>query len=189
MPPPSPQPTPPAPSLRLKRQSVVGTSTTQTLSSYRSIGERERAIEKEKPKENLVLDEDIVFVLPKIPTILDNNDFETKREIKEQEDKEINDEIGLQRLRDEVNSGHIPSELEFYFGGPNRNFYLRCSGLNLNRDNSDFTDFLSSDIGSQILRENMFSIYIETGNIFYGNCNTGESIYDFLLRQQEDTKE
>ena len=38
-----------------------------------------------------------------------------------------------------------------------------CSSLNLNRENSDFIDFLSSDIGSQIFKENMLSIHIETG--------------------------
>ena len=34
----------------------------------------------------------------------------------------------------------------------------------------------------------MLSINIETGNIFYENYNTNESMYDFLLRQQDDTK-
>ena len=120
--------------------------------------------------------------------ILDNDDFETKIEIKEQEDKEINDEIDLQRLRDEINSELTPLELELYFGGPNRNFFLICSGSNLNRDNSDLIDFLSSDIGSQIFRENILSIHIKTRNVFYDNYNTGESIYDFLLKQQGDTK-
>ena len=69
--------------------------TTQTLLGNRLIGELERVIEKGKPKKNLVRDEDIVFTLPKIPTIQDNNDFETKKEIKQQEDKKINDEIDL----------------------------------------------------------------------------------------------
>ena len=77
-PPASPPLLPPAPSLRLKRQSDVGTNITQTLLGDRLIGELERVIEKEKPKENLVPDEDIIFTLPKIPTILDNDDFETK---------------------------------------------------------------------------------------------------------------
>ena len=63
-----------------------------------------------------------------------------------------------------------------------------CSSLNLNRENLDFIDFLSSDIGSQIFRENMLSIHIETGNIFYHDYNTGKSIYEFLMRQQDNTK-
>ena len=63
-----------------------------------------------------------------------------------------------------------------------------CSGLNLNRENSDFVDFLFLDIGSQVFREKMLSIHIETGNILFDNYNTNESIYDFLLRQQDETK-
>ena len=34
----------------------------------------------------------------------------------------------------------------------------------------------------------MLSIHIETGNISYENYNPNESIYDFLLRQQDETK-
>ena len=114
----------------------------------------------------MVPDEDFVFTLLKIRTILDNDGFETKKEIKGQEDKEINDEIDLQMLHDKINSGHTPSEVEFYFEGPNRNFFLIYSGLNLNRENSDFIEFLSSDISSQMFRENMLSIHIENGNVF-----------------------
>ena len=58
----------------------------------------------------------------------------------------------------------------------------------MNRENSDFVDFLFLDIGSQVFREKMLSIHIETGNILFDNYNTNESIYDFLLRQQDETK-
>lgn len=34
----------------------------------------------------------------------------------------------------------------------------------------------------------MLSIHIETYNIFYENYNTGQSIYAFFLRQQDDSK-
>ena len=63
-----------------------------------------------------------------------------------------------------------------------------CSKLKLCKDNENFIDFLSSDIGSQILSENMLSIHIETGNIFCENNNTKESSYYFLLMQQDETK-
>ena len=46
------------------------------------IGELEGVIKKKNPKENLVPEDDIVFALPKIPELLDNEDFEQKREIK-----------------------------------------------------------------------------------------------------------
>ena len=88
-----------------------------------------------------------------------------------------------------MDAGEIPNEIEFYFGVPNQNFFIMCSSLNLNRKNSDFIDFLSVGIGSHIFRENMLSIHIETGNIFYGNYNTNESKQDFLLKQQHETKQ
>lgn len=82
----------------------------------------------------------------------------------------------------------MPSELEFYFGGFNPNFFKACAALGLTDDNSNFVDILASDIGSKILGENMLSIHIETGNIFFDGCNTNKSIYDFLIRQQDETK-
>ena len=64
-----------------------------------------------------------------------------------------------------------------------------CLRLGLNKDNASFTDFLSSSIGSQIFRENMLSIHIETENTFYDNYNTNESIHSFLLNKQDETKQ
>ena len=60
----------------------MGTNTTQTMSGDCLIGELERVIEKEEPKEEIVPDENIIFTVPKAPTILDVEDFETKQEIK-----------------------------------------------------------------------------------------------------------
>ena len=74
-------------------------------------------MEKEKPKENLVPENGIVFTLPKIPEILNNGDFEQKQEIKKQQDDEINDGIDLNRLKDQIDPGKIPEEIEFCFGG------------------------------------------------------------------------
>ena len=167
----------------------MGTNTTQTMSGDRLIGELERIIEKEKPKEGVVPDENIIFSLPKIPKILDNEDFEIKQQIKKQKDDKVNEEIDLTRLKDEIDVGEIPKEIEFYFDGKNYNFFLMCSWLGLNKDHESFIDFLSLDIGSQIFRENMLSIHTETGNIFYDNYNTNESIYSFLLNQQDKTKQ
>ena len=147
------------------------------------IREIESIIEKEKPKEEIASNENI-FSLLKMPTILDNEDFEIKQEIKKQKDDEINEEKDLTRLKDEVDAGEIPKEIEFYFDGKNQNLCLMCSQLGLYKDNEHFLDFLSLDIGSQIFRENMLSIHIATGNIFYDNYNTNESMYSFLLNQQ-----
>ena len=72
-------------------------------------------IEKEKPEAN----DDVTLSLPKVPTILDDDKYEKKKEIKKQEDDEIKEKINLQKLNDKINQGNIPSELEFYFGGFN----------------------------------------------------------------------
>ena len=119
---PDPPPLPLTSNLRPKQQRPMATNTNQTLSGDRLIGELERVIEKEKPKENIVLDDDIVFPLPKIPTILDNDDFKVKKQTTEQMNKEIGDEINIHKIQDEINSGNVPSENEFYFGGPSRTF-------------------------------------------------------------------
>ena len=63
-----------------------------------------------------------------------------------------------------------------------------CLWLGLCKDNN-FIDFLPLDIGLQIFRENMFSIHIKMRNILCDNYNTNESIYSFLLNQQDETKQ
>ena len=40
----------------------------------------------------------------------------------------------------------------------------------------------------RIIRENKLLLYIETGNIYHDNLNMNESIYDFILAQQENSK-
>ena len=47
------------------------------------------------------------------------------------------------RLKDEIDAGNIPREIEFYFGGEIDNFFLMCSQLGLKKDNENFIDFLS----------------------------------------------
>ena len=53
-------------------------NTTQTMIGDHLIGELESVIEKEKLKEEIVPDENIIFTLPKILKIHDNEDFEIK---------------------------------------------------------------------------------------------------------------
>ena len=104
------------------------------------IGELERVTEKEKLKEEIVPDENIISSLPKIPTILDNEDFEIKQELRKQKD-EINEEIDLTRLKDEIDAGEILKESDFYFGRENDNFFFMWSRLGLNKDNENLLTF------------------------------------------------
>ena len=109
----------------------MGTNRTQSVSGGCLIGELERVTEKEKLKEEIVPDENIISSLPKIPTILDNEDFEIKQELRKQKD-EINEEIDLTRLKDEI---------DFYFGRENDNFFFMWSRLGLNKDNENLLTF------------------------------------------------
>ena len=95
----------------------------QTMSEKSLIGELGRVIEKEKPKEEIVPDGNIIFSLPKIPTILDNEDFEIKQEIKNQKGGEINKEIDLTRPKDEIDTGKIPPKLDFTLEGKITTFF------------------------------------------------------------------
>ena len=61
--------------------------------------------------------------MPKISTILDNEDFEIKQEKKKKKDEVINEEINLTRLKDGIDAGEILKEIKFYFGGENYNFF------------------------------------------------------------------
>ena len=83
------------------------------------IGELERVIEKEKPKEEIVPDENIIFTLPKAPTILDDKDFETKQEIKKHKYDEIQQQIDLTRLKDEIAREKFLGKLNFTLEGKN----------------------------------------------------------------------
>ena len=85
--------------------------------------------------------------------------------------------------------GEVLKELAFYFGGLNKNFFYACQNLGLNEDNTPSSDFLYYDIGSQIFRENSLSIHIETANVYFDGYNMNQSIYKFLLSQQDETKQ
>lgn len=67
--------------LTFQRENDVAKNTTKTSGDH-LMGELERVIGKEKPKENLAPDKDIVLTLPKLPRIFDNDDFEQKQETK-----------------------------------------------------------------------------------------------------------
>ena len=80
-------------------------------------------------------DDDVVFTLPKLQTILENDESEQRQEIKKQQDKGLNDEIDFKRLKDQIDSGEkitdieLLKDIEFYFGGPSPNFFFNVFKL------------------------------------------------------------
>ena len=78
----------------------------------------------------------------------------------------------------------VPFEFEFFHGGPNEKFSEIIRSLVPNTDNLEFLDFLQSNICKKILLDNKLKIHVETGNIYYDNTDTNESIHEFIIAQQ-----
>ena len=45
-----------------------------------------------------------------------------------------------------------------------------------------------TDFGPRLMKENNLSVHIESGDLYYNGTNTGESIYDFVLSQNDFSK-
>ena len=97
-------------------------------------------------------------------------------------------EYNLDKLADDLDKGKVPEMLEFNFWGENNRFFTILSQLSPINQTTTFIDFLASDYGSRLMRENNLSIHIESGNLYFNRLNTGESFYDFVLSQKDITK-
>ena len=115
------------------------------------------------------------------------------------ESKKIIEETIIEEPSDDDNEtlqtlsrGEMPKELKFFSGGEIEIDTLMSNVTNnvgvLNESNSDFLEFLSSEIGKNLMIRNKLKIHIETGQLFHDNQITNESIFDFLRNQEDITK-
>ena len=83
-------------------------------------------------------------------------------------------------------------DLDFFAGGDKNSKKLMKNAASyigeLNQSNRVFLEYLSSDFGARLLTKNKLKIHLESGQFFHNNIITNESIYDFLLKQQDETK-
>ena len=78
----------------------------------------------------------------------------------------------------------LPFEFEFFKGGPHPQFAeILKSSSDINEDTTEFINFLQGNICKNILENNKLKIHVESGKIFYDNEDTNESIFDFILAQ------
>ena len=70
----------------------------------------------------------------------------------------------------------------------NQTFENYAKAFGLSPSNLEFLDFLQSDECKEIFLVNKLQIHIETGNIYYDNKDTNESIYDFFLNNKIQIK-
>ena len=83
-------------------------------------------------------------------------------------------------------------DLDFFAGGDKNSRKLMKNATSyigeLNQSNRVFLEYLSSNFGARLLTKNKLKIHLESGQFFHNNIITNESIYDFLLKQQDETK-
>ena len=83
-------------------------------------------------------------------------------------------------------------DLDFFAGGDKNSKKLMKNAVSyigeLNQSNRVFLEYLSSNFGARLLTKNKLKIHLESGQFFHNNIITNESIYDFLLKQQDETK-
>ena len=119
--------------------------------------------------------------------LFDVNAPPSKKEEEEEILKDIMDEYEIEKIRDTMDeSAQVPESIYFFYGGDSDQFVNALEFLGLSPISREFGAFLLSDLGRQTMTKNKFSIHVESGEIFYGNHNTGENFYSFLLSQQND---
>ena len=83
-------------------------------------------------------------------------------------------------------------DLDFFAGGDKNSRKLMQTAASyigkLNPSNRVFLEYLSSNFGERLLTKNKLKIHLESGQFFHNNIITNESIYDFLLKQQDESK-
>ena len=86
----------------------------------------------------------------------------------------------------------MEADLDFFVGGDKNRKKLIDNAISyvgeLNNSNKMFLEYLSSNYGAHVLSKNKLKIHLELGQFFHDNNITNESIYDFLLKQQDETK-
>ena len=79
---------------------------------------------------------------------------------------------------------NIPFDFEFFNGGSHRRFAEILENFaDENEDITEFINFLQGDICRNILENNKLKIHVDSGKIFYENEDTNESIFNFILAQ------
>ena len=79
-------------------------------------------------------------------------------------------------------------EFEFFSCGKNSKFDSFVNKFGSTTENTNFIDFLQSEYCKEILQNNDFKFHIETGNIYYDDKDTNESIFEFIQNQQNTSK-
>ena len=104
----------------------------------------------------------------------------------------MKEEIPKAEIRKQQQQQTLDIDLDFFAGGDKNSKKLMKTAASyigeLNPTNRVFLEYLSSNFGARLLTKNKLKIHLESGQFFHNNIITNESIYDFLLKQQDETK-
>ena len=104
--------------------------------------------------------------------------------------RDLDEAIGkLSKSKDTESFDQVTFELEYFTGGQNSKFDSFVKKFDLTNENLQFVDFLQTDYCKEIMNRNDLKIHIETGNIYYNDTDTSESIFDFLQNQKIPQKD
>ena len=94
----------------------------------------------------------------------------------------------VQKVGDADKDSQLTFQFEFFQGGENAKFSSFMNNFRLTEENQKFVEFLQSEYCRKIFETNNLKIHIETGNIYYQDRDTNESIFHFIQNQQNITK-
>ena len=129
------------------------------------------------------LSEQLESIFPDVDETI-TKESETCKEKIEDLDK-INDKVS--NIDDDLKKQKV-FEFQFFTGGFNQRFDSFVRNFLLSSENMEFFDFLRWDYCKETLENNDLKIHIETGNIYYKNTDTNESIFEFKKNQQDSSK-
>ena len=111
--------------------------------------------------------------------------------MKDDEEEQVRPSIRKQQQQQQQQQT-LDIDLDFFAGGDKNSKKLMKTATayigELNPSNRVFLEYLSSNFGARLLTKNKLKIHLESGQFFHNNIITNESIYDFLLKQQDETK-
>ena len=166
-----------------QRQQPFDRFSTAAVPGTQVISEIEKVIEKEKTKEQekeIRPSDPLLEYFRNADEVLRDN-FILEKEKNEAVLENFKKQYQIDTLTDEIDQGHIPEILEFYFGGPDDFFFAKILDVNPDEDTILFMQFLATDYGSQIMKQNRLSIHSSTDDLYYDGVNTNEFLFDFIV--------
>ena len=135
-------------------------------------------LEAVKPKK-IVFSEDLNKLFPKAEEVFNK-------------EEKIKNEIALlnyNNIMKELNRSQIPLKLDFFVGGEeNMDLQNKIIQLSIDEDGLEFLSYLQSEYCDELMKRNKIKIHLESGNLFFNNKDSGESIYSFFLAKSKYTK-